>query len=496
MKKLNNYLMLFKLLLVILAFTMNSNYLYSQCVSCDGTETSGLFPSAIGRYTKANGDYSFSGGYYSEVNGALSFAFGNRVFVTGSHSVGMGMFVRTIGTSAMALGSGNSITSPLVNDIDRSLMIGFGSTKPTFFVGESIGINNTGRIGIGNVTSPEAKLHIRADAGEDANLMLQATGLGKKAILKFDGGPGIIANMDRYAPLLFSAGGHENTLAIRNGRVGVGIDNPTNTLDINGQVRIRGGNPGAGKVLTSDVNGNTSWQTPSGGSNWTVSGSNIYRSTGNVGIGTISPGTVLHVHKAVSGGYSYVHRIEVTGTATDVNQTKALEVRANSTSDAFLVYGDGRIVTKGAHLLFNRTGNSSIRANDDLSFRTNNVERIRITKDGNVAIGATDPKGYKLAVKGNVIAEEVVVKLHGSWPDYVFEDGYMLKSIEEVENFINVHGHLPEVPSAQHVAADGISLGEMNALMMKKIEELTLYVIGQQKEINELKDKLADIENQ
>jgi len=103
MKKLNNYLMLFKLLLVILAFTMNSNYLYSQ--------------SAIGRYTKANGDYSFSGGYYSEVNGALSFAFGNRVFVTGSHSVGMGMFVRTIGTSAMALGSGNSITSPLVNDI-------------------------------------------------------------------------------------------------------------------------------------------------------------------------------------------------------------------------------------------------------------------------------------------------------------------------------------------------------------------------------------------
>jgi hypothetical protein len=179
-----------------------------------------------------------------------------------------------------------------------------------------------------------------------------------------------------------------------------------------------------------------------------------------------------------------------------VNQTKALEVRANSTSDAFLVYGDGRIVTKGAHLLFNRTGNSSIRANDDLSFRTNNVERIRITKDGNVAIGATDPKGYKLAVKGNVIAEEVVVKLHGSWPDYVFEDGYMLKSIEEVENFINVHGHLPEVPSAQHVAADGISLGEMNALMMKKIEELTLYVIGQQKEINELKDKLADIENQ
>jgi len=319
--------------------------------------------------------------------------------------------------------------------------------------------------------------------------MLQATGLGKKAILKFDGGPGIIANMDRYAPLLFSAGGHENTLAIRNGRVGVGIDNPTNTLDINGQVRIRGGNPGAGKVLTSDVNGNTSWQTPSGGSNWTVSGSNIYRSTGNVGIGTISPGTVLHVHKAVSGGYSYVHRIEVTGTATDVNQTKALEVRANSTSDAFLVYGDGRIV-------FNRTGNSSIRANDDLSFRTNNVERIRITKDGNVAIGATDPKGYKLAVKGNVIAEEVVVKLHGSWPDYVFEDGYMLKSIEEVENFINVHGHLPEVPSAQHVAADGISLGEMNALMMKKIEELTLYVIGQQKEINELKDKLADIENQ
>jgi hypothetical protein len=108
-----------------------------------------------------------------------------------------------------------------------------------------------------------------------------------------------------------------------------------------------------------------------------------------------------------------------------------------------------------------------------------------------VGIGTTNPQGYKLAVKGKMITEEVVVKLHGSWPDYVFEEGYALKPLAEVGSFIDVNGHLPEVPTAQQVAEDGVSLGEMNALLLKKIEELMLYTLQQQKEIDALKQQMA-----
>jgi len=111
---------------------------YSQiCIHCSGTEMTGTLPSRVGGNIKVDGDYSFSGGYYSEVNGSLSFAFGNRAMVTGSHSAGIGMFVRTMGTNVMVLGSGFTINDPLINNIDQSLMIGFGSTKPTLFVGPS-----------------------------------------------------------------------------------------------------------------------------------------------------------------------------------------------------------------------------------------------------------------------------------------------------------------------------------------------------------------------
>lgn len=118
---------------------------------------------------------------------------------------------------------------------------------------------------------------------------------------------------------------------------------------------------------------------------------------------------------------------------------------------------------------------------------------LRVTPIGDVGIGVSDTKGYRLAVGGKIIGEEVVVKLQASWPDYVFESTYKALSLTDLEKFILANKHLPEIPSADEVAQNGVTLGEMNVLLLKKIEELTLYIIEQQKRISSLEEKVNTI---
>ncbi|WP_350292605.1 fibronectin type III domain-containing protein [uncultured Croceitalea sp.] len=114
---------------------------------------------------------------------------------------------------------------------------------------------------------------------------------------------------------------------------------------------------------------------------------------------------------------------------------------------------------------------------------------------GNVAVGTNSvPSGYKMAVDGNLIAEEVKVQLSGNWPDYVFTKDYDLSSLEEVQRHIKEKGHLPNIPSAKKVKENGIELGEMNRLLLEKIEELTLYIIQQKKESTLLKKRIEVLE--
>ncbi len=108
---------------------------------------------------------------------------------------------------------------------------------------------------------------------------------------------------------------------------------------------------------------------------------------------------------------------------------------------------------------------------------------------GNVGIGTAANANYTLAVDGKLITEEVRVELSGTWPDYVFEQDYRLPTLEEIKKHIEEKGHLPNMPSAKAVKANGIELGEMNRLLLEKIEELTLYVIELKTEIKKLKTK-------
>jgi len=106
---------------------------------------------------------------------------------------------------------------------------------------------------------------------------------------------------------------------------------------------------------------------------------------------------------------------------------------------------------------------------------------------GKVGIGNTNPDAM-LTVTGQVHAQEVKVTVNAPGPDYVFEKDYKLTSLEEIKNYIDQNKHLPEVPSAKEMEKNGVQLGEMNMLLLKKIEELTLYVIELKRENTELKE--------
>src|SRR5260370_618822 len=104
-------------------------------------------------------------------------------------------------------------------------------------------------------------------------------------------------------------------------------------------------------------------------------------------------------------------------------------------------------------------------------------------KGGKMGVGTTPPD-QMLTVKGIVHAQEVRVDLTVPGPDYVFEKNYKLSTLEEIKIFIDKNKHLPEVPAAAEMEKNGVQLGEMNMLLLKKVEELTLYLLAQEK-INE-----------
>lgn len=123
----------------------------------------------------------------------------------------------------------------------------------------------------------------------------------------------------------------------------------------------------------------------------------------------------------------------------------------------------------------------------------NNTQQVKnFNVLGKVGIGTTDPT-EELSVNGHIRAKEIKVEA-ANWPDYVFQKDYELKPLSEVEEYINEHGHLPEISKASEVEAEGVSLGEMNKLLLKKVEELTLHLIEKEKEIEIIKNTLLKIQ--
>lgn len=247
------------------------------------------------------------------------------------------------------------------------------------------------------------------------------------------------------------------TSASFNGNLGIGTPAPTAALHIKGNGKeifvqddnvntaVIGGWDGTSQYLKS-INLGVSL-TP-----LTIQASRVTLDGGNVGIGTSSPQNLLHVQNNTIG--SNIARFASGG-------TRGVTIYSNDNYVKLQVSDNAGNIGSWANLTLNPDG-------------------------GNVGIGTTNLKGYKLAVAGNVIAESVIVALQGQWPDYVFKAENKLLSLKEVEQYVQANSHLPEMPSEAEVRKEGIDLGQMDAKLLKKIEELTLHLIQQNKRIEEL----------
>jgi len=171
--------------------------------------------------------------------------------------------------------------------------------------------------------------------------------------------------------------------------------------------------------------------------------------TGNIGIGTITPTAQLHTTGSV----------RLAGLTNDSTKTRVLV----SDTSGNLFYRSASSIS--GHWLYN-----------------NGVVYDSVDA---IAIGTSNPQGYKLAVNGTAIFTKVKVKTAGTWPDYVFRNGYTPPDLKNLEQYLHTYHHLPGIASEAEVQQNGIDLGDQQAGILKKVEELTLYLIEQNKSLKE-----------
>lgn len=234
---------------------------------------------------------------------------------------------------------------------------------------------------------------------------------------------------------------------------------------------------------------------------------NNYPPSGNVGLGTGTPKSKLDVVADAKSGFEEILRLRVTDAPNDY----LMFSNATSSASTFIpgIWGkytaDQRpaIFFGGEIISDNDSGSSPVVVFDARSsgtflshrnaflWRNYTNELMVLSPTGNLGIGTNTP-GHKLDVLGTVRAMEVKVDMLGA--DFVFEVDYSLMPLAELDAFIKVNGHLPEIDSAEEMEAEGVELGELNSKLLQKIEELTLYLIKQDEQINELRAKNKELE--
>ncbi len=216
----------------------------------------------------------------------------------------------------------------------------------------------------------------------------------------------------------------------------------------------------------------------------------FYFETGSVGIGTSNPQYKLDVNgklylHAVSTengwGQSFLqwpgHKL-IMGSPVGNYMHVSVDLKPGGASDGPLF---------SQFLMYTALGENQY----EERIKLNTIENCWLNNTGYVGIGTTNPQ-YKLDVNGTLRAKEIIVSIP-SGADYVFDSDYTLRPLSEVSEFITAHHHLPEIPSAEEMKANGVNMNEMQIQLLQKIEELTLYILQQEKEIQELKEQVYEL---
>jgi hypothetical protein len=365
---------------------------------------------------------------------------------------------------------------------------------------------------------------------------------------------GSVANDNIYPPQTAGRGtlvlGSSNTnynnntlidvpaMYLTNGQVGIGISTPESQLHTKGSVRFAGltNDNAKDRLIVSDANGNLSYRDAAtlGGSSttvWAIGGNTatnptndfigttdaqplVFRTNNTPRMRVLNNGNLL-LNKTqddgnilqVAGNGSFIGPIG-TGVGllmgdNGVNRSFGLITYGDiSGNDRYTVIGHNmaegsRYNTNkqgGGVYLDDRSGVLPIRSMIRKVGEDPSTYAAGISAAGNFLIGNTvDQAGYKLQVNGNIRTRKVRVD-QDTWADYVFDNNYRLRPLKEVEQYIQQEKHLPDVPSAEDVKKEGLDLGDNQTLLLKKIEELTLYIIQQQKQLEAQQQKIDQLE--
>lgn len=371
--------------------------------------------------------------------------------------------------------------------IKKILFIG-SFLQLTYVNAQSNLLPSNGNVGIGT-TTPTEKLEVHGTARIDSTLTVDSvsvignTRLGND--LKIDGNL-ILPNVS-----YIDSNGIYSTLMIKSD--GTVVSTPK-SFPTASQLDI--------PLCLTDLSGNPVYT----GTYWTYDNPNRSIYTGHchdakVGINRWNPRVALDV-----AGTTYSTRLAL-GFSNPVSSTDYLSLKINSSpATAYSLIS----VVSGSNSLFNlnSSGLLTSRFIQSLNLQTQKIG-INVDPNSGSQIGLfhlktnltngngtpiflienNSAKVFQVNNNGLVYARQIKVNLDSAWPDYVFDKNYKLNTIYEVETYIKINGHLPNVPSANDVKTNGLDLGETNRILIEKIEELTLYLIEQQKQIDALKEQ-------
>ena len=415
--------------------------------------------------------------YYTKGNISVGTTTPFGQFTIGNYTLGSpyGSFIFNQGAFTLK-GLKNSNYFPYLEFRDennaRASYLGWGSKSGKYLDwqfenGYNLAIKG-GRVGIG--TAPLTKFHIKGSAAQDAILFIQPgewNSAGDYGELRFGDTNHYIRGEYLTGMTLYDA----DKFQFMGGKVAIGSSNPVEKLDVNGNLMLRNssnvGNAGASIHFTSYETANlgpkirSALEFASGtasrsklilSSYWNGYKDELTLMNGNVGVGLTTPGQNMQIS---TGNLDVAGNIRLGGTHIITN---------NPNNHLVLDAGPGGLI--------------AFRNTTVLGNPTNYKDLMVVTSTGNVV------------VYGKLEAKEVKIS-NSPVADFVFEPDYQLMPLSDVEERINTDKHLPGIPSAKEIEANGVSVGDMQAKQLQKIEELTLYMIEMNKQLSALQQENA-----